>query len=246
MTMIKLCLALIFAGLRPNLWAAETGDSCAACHRTMEGVGYLEHNFNDWEKSVHAKAGVGCSACHGGNPQAKDKSTAHAGLKRSTDSGSPVYFTNIPATCGTCHQPELKAFQKSVHYRELERSGRGPNCVSCHGSMANHVLAPRDLELTCTLCHQRPTQASATMIALGNAGTALKRLEKALGEARDKRLEVAPQERDYQGLRDLHRRAQKDWHTFHMAPVLQTAHEIARRSTTALNEIHLKEQQQKP
>lgn len=225
---------------------AERESSCVACHRLIGGVRYLEHTFADWEQSVHAKAGVRCEACHGGNPQAPGKAAAHDGLKPSTASGSPVYFTRVPTTCGACHQAEYKAFQKSVHYQELQRSGRGPNCVSCHGSMANHVLAPRDLEQTCTLCHRQPTGASATMIALNNAGTSLGRLEKALKESQAKRFEVAQQDREYRSLKELHRHALEDWHTFRMAQGLKTSQEITRRVTTALNELRLKEQQQQP
>src|ERR1019366_2504565 len=174
----------------------------------------LEHDFADWSQSVHAKAGISCEACHGGNPLAKDAAEAHKGLKPSTDPMSPVYFTHIPATCGTCHAAEFKAFQKSAHFKELESSGRGPNCVSCHGSMANRILAPRDLELTCNLCHRKPTQASATMMAMGNAGTSLDRLKKMLDEARARHVDIASQEKAYTEAMALYHRALADWHTF--------------------------------
>lgn len=236
----------ISAALVLDAFGSDRNSSCIACHRTIEGVSYLEHNLIDWEHSVHAKAGVNCEACHGGNPLQKDKEAAHAGLKPSTDPDSPVYFTRIPATCGACHQAEYKAFQKSAHYRQLERSGRGPNCVSCHGSMANHVLAPRDLEMSCILCHQQPTKARATILALTHAGSSLKRLERALTEARAKRVDVATQERAYRDARELHRRALEDWHTFRLSEVLKSSQEVTRQAATALNEVRLKEQQQKP
>ena len=230
-------------------WAGETAPpagsgSCVACHRTVEGVTYLEHNFADWEKSIHAKAKVVCEACHIGDSSQKEKAKAHVGMLSSTDSRSPVYFTRIPTTCGTCHSAELKAFQRSSHYRELEKSGRGPNCVTCHGSMANHVLAPRELEMTCTLCHRRPTQAYATLMALNNAGLSLKRLEDSLAGARSAKLEVAQQEREHQKAQGLYRKALTDWHTFKMRSVLKAAQEVTRACATAANELQIKGLQQ--
>src|ERR1035438_2359206 len=114
------CAGLFFSMASCGAFAAESGSSCVTCHRTISGVNYLEHDFADWTQSVHAKANVSCEACHGGNPAAQDIHEAHKGLKPSTDKSSPVYFTHIPATCGTCHEAEFKAFQKSAHYQELE------------------------------------------------------------------------------------------------------------------------------
>ena len=241
-----LCAGLIISVWFAAVSSADSPSSCVTCHRTVAGVKYLEHDFADWSQSVHAKAGISCEACHGGNPLAKDAAEAHKGLKPSTDPMSPVYFTHIPATCGTCHAAEFKAFQKSAHFKELESSGRGPNCVSCHGSMANRILAPRDLELTCNLCHRKPTQASATMMAMGNAGTSLDRLKKMLDEARARHVDIASQEKAYTEAMALYHRALEDWHTFKMIEVLKTSQDITKRANTAMNEVRLKEQQQKP
>jgi hypothetical protein len=237
----------LFLFLAPGgVFAADGGNSCVTCHRTISGVNYLEHNFADWTQSVHAKAGVTCEACHGGNPSAPDVQGAHKNLKPSTDKASPVYFTHIPATCGTCHQAEYKAFQKSAHYHELERSGRGPNCVTCHGSMANHILAPRDMDESCNLCHKEPTQAFATMMALNNAAHSVARLAKALEDARGKGIQTTSQEQVYQDIKTLDGRAREDWHTFKMPQVLNTSQEITKRVNVAINELKLKEQQKKP
>ena len=228
------------------LWAAGKDSSCITCHRTVSGVKYLEHDFADWEHSVHAKAGISCDACHGGNAAETDAAKAHQGMKPSTDPTSPVYFTKIPATCGTCHQAEYKAFQKSAHFEELQRTGRGPNCVSCHGSMANHILAPRDMELSCSLCHKKPTQAVGTLLALNNAANSVARLDKALEEVRGKHVEASRQEQEYKELQALEMRAREDWHTFNMKQVLATSQDITKRANVAMNELKLKEQQQKP
>lgn len=223
--------------------AADQVPSCVSCHGAAEGVPYMEHNFTEWANSIHGKAGVSCDQCHGGNPRRTDKAGAHAGMLSSKDSGSPVYFTRVPATCGACHKPEFSAFKRSVHYQELQRSGRGPNCVTCHGSMATNVLSPRDIEMGCTLCHRKPTNAYVTLIALGNASTALKQLVEALHRGDEWKLDVAAQRKEYQAAAALHRRALESWHTFDMPKVLEIAQEVTRRAKAALNEIHLKEQQ---
>lgn len=240
------CAGLLLIGWSCQAQAEQSPNSCISCHKTITGVNYLEHDFADWEQSIHAKAGVTCEACHGGNPSTKDAAQAHKGLKPSTNPASPVYFTHVPATCGACHQAEFRAFQKSAHFKELERAGRGPNCVTCHGSMANHILASRDLEASCNLCHKQPTQAFATMMSLNNASISVTRLAKALDEARAKHVNIASQEQAYQEIKDLDLHAREDWHTFKMPQVLKTSQEITKRVNTAINELKLKEQQQKP
>lgn len=235
------CAGLFVVFLTASSPAAD--NSCAVCHKSIVGVNYLEHNFSDWSQSVHAKAGIQCDACHGGNASAANARDAHQGMKSSTDPASPVYFTAVPATCGACHVAEYKAFQKSAHFKELQTSGRGPNCISCHGSMANQILSPRDLELTCNLCHRKPTQAFATMLALNNAGASMKRVKQALDRAREAHLEIAAQEKASAETQALYQRALEDWHTFKMPEVLKTSQEIVKRANTVLNEIRLKEQQ---
>lgn len=217
--------------------------SCVSCHQGATGVAYVQHDFADWSASAHAKDGVACQACHGGNPEGKDKAAAHAGMLAAKDPKSLVYYTNVPGTCGGCHQNELKAFKKSAHFKELNRSGRGPNCVTCHGSMANHVLAAKDLEMTCTLCHRRPTQAYATKLMLDNAKASLRRLDAALKDAKGKNLEVAQQDKEYREALDVDRRALEDWHTFQMERVLASARDVVSRVNKAVSEIQVKAQQ---
>ena len=214
--------------------------SCVECHRKSQGVAYLQHNLEDWEGSRHAALGVTCQACHGGDPAAAEKGKAHRGMLPSTDVHSRVYYTAIPATCGACHEREYRAFQKSAHYRELQNSGKGPNCVTCHGSMANVVLSPSDLERTCTICHRRPTLAYATLLSLNNAGRALKRLTEELATARAKGVDAAQQEQERREAATLHGRALEDWHTFKMSNVLTESQDVTKRAIDASNELGLK------
>ncbi len=133
--------------------AQRPRNTCVACHSLQSGNTEGGHGFAAWKSSPHAAAGVTCEACHGGNPAAADPAEAHQGVKRSSDQASRVYFTRVPSTCGQCHASEAGYFRSSVHYARLESDGRGPNCVTCHGSMATRVLTPDSALGTCTACH---------------------------------------------------------------------------------------------
>jgi hypothetical protein len=223
---------------------AKPANLCVTCHRTAGGVPYLQHTYSDWGQSPHARAGVTCEACHGGDPAQKETAAAHEGMLPSTNERSRVYYTRLPASCGECHKPEFAAFKKSAHYRELRTSGKGPNCITCHGSMANAVPTPQELETTCTLCHRRPTQAYATLLSLNNAGAALRRLEAGLAQARAALTNVGPQEAEYQQALLLHQNALQDWHTFLMPEVLRASQKVVKTAASAENELILKGPQQ--
>lgn len=217
-------------------WAAGAAraaeSSCVSCHRKSGGKSALAHDFKDWETSAHGRAAVSCESCHGGNPMAAGKAEAHAGVLRSTEKKSPLYFTAIPATCGACHAPEADAFMASAHYKELKRDGRGPNCVTCHGAMANHVIAPRDMEMTCTLCHRDPTKAYGARMALDSAGVMVKRLEAAAAKAKG-----AAGGADLAEARKLLAAARVQWHTFDMAKVIETTAAAKRRASDGLKAL---------
>ena len=128
-------------------------NTCVACHSLQSGNTEGGHGFAAWKSSPHAGAGVTCEACHGGNPAAADPAEAHQGVKPSSDQASRVYFSRVPLTCGQCHASEAGYFRSSVHYARLQSDGRGPNCVTCHGSMATRILTPDSALGTCTACH---------------------------------------------------------------------------------------------
>ena len=131
----------------------NAGSQCVGCHGGLSDTTGAGHGFAAWRKSPHAAAGVGCEACHGGDPAARDRAAAHRGVAVSTDPESRVYFVRIPDTCGRCHASEVGYFRTSIHYARLRADGRGPNCVTCHGAMATSVLTPERLLQTCSACH---------------------------------------------------------------------------------------------
>lgn len=169
-------VATLFSGAWARPGWAQGASQCAACHARLAESSGAGHGFAAWRGSPHAGAGVGCEACHGGNAAAADRETAHRGIRRSSDHGSPVYFTRVPETCGRCHAAELAYFRSSIHYARLKSDGRGPNCVTCHGSMATSLLSPEQMLRTCSACHvrdgiappERPRE-SAQVLALARA-----------------------------------------------------------------------------
>jgi predicted CXXCH cytochrome family protein len=114
-----------------------------------------------------------CASCHG----------AH-GIRPVSDAQSPVYATNVAATCATCHaDPQHMAgykdeagaplattqyadYQKSVHYEALTKSGdlSAPTCNDCHG---NHGATPPGVDSivnVCGTCHAVFAQKFATSV----------------------------------------------------------------------------------
>jgi len=92
-----------------------------------------------------------CSSCHG----------VHKILPLS-DSASPIYYENIPHTCGQCHQAIAKEFAESVHGLAVKQGLRdAPVCTDCHGehaiespAVATAPTAPRNVAVeTCGRCH---------------------------------------------------------------------------------------------
>ncbi len=135
----------------PTPHVSLSDNTCVNCHRGLTVT--VGHTFADWEGSSHAQAGVACQDCHGGDATKSHREQAHQGVRSSRDPESPLYFTQLPQTCGSCHNTEWQLFQQSVHYAQLRQSGRGPNCVTCHGAMATTVLQPTELVTTCGACH---------------------------------------------------------------------------------------------
>ncbi len=162
---------------------AQAGLECTACHQDLAGVEDWPHPETlqkvdcsachdkamlDWTGSVHGKAArdkgdldaAGCADCHGSHYILPVK-----------DPQSPVYPSNLPATCLRCHadsslglkhegmgKPEKASlYLGSVHAQALEKRGLviSATCASCHGS---HNIQPLDKFLeniprTCGECH---------------------------------------------------------------------------------------------
>lgn len=138
----------------------ERGVTCSlACHEDKIR-NLTTSNYQQWSESLHAMKGVACDSCHGGDPTQATEEKAHAGLKNTTDPGSPVYYTNVPATCGKCHSQELANFENSTHYQRLESLQLAPTCTTCHVPHTFTVLSPEDFRTTCGTCHSVYTKVA--------------------------------------------------------------------------------------
>ncbi|MDO8526595.1 MAG: multiheme c-type cytochrome [Deltaproteobacteria bacterium] len=209
----SICLVFLFSSDRA--WGKN---SCISCHQEQTQSKRLEHNYADWKKSIHASKGIGCDACHGGHSDTFNPVNAHEGVLSSRDKNSPIYFQNIPKTCGQCHVEELKEFQKSVHYKLLEDSGKGPNCLTCHGSMATTILAHSQLDQTCSLCHGKPIQAAKALSLIQSIKNSLDVLQKKKGQYENKEKITEFWAR--------YREIQKKWHSFDIAALTNKSKEL--------------------
>jgi len=121
---LVLCILL----LAPGVLQAE---DCLQCHREK-----TPGAVRIWEKSAHARAGIGCAACHGND---------HG---RIDDGEAPVDM----AICGTCHEAALKEHRGSRHGMGLH-SGWG----------CTRNLPQRD-KSECRFCHQEGSTRPVTQV----------------------------------------------------------------------------------
>jgi hypothetical protein len=60
----------------------------------------------------------------------------------------------VPQFCGKCHLGIMKSYLESDHGKALMATGRGPNCILCHGF---HNIQKANIEIInenlCGLCH---------------------------------------------------------------------------------------------
>ncbi len=134
--------------------AEPQGSRCAACH--FENFFDVPQPFRlgEWEQSAHARHGVGCEKCHGGDPTTTHRVEAHRGVISSHNPGSGVAPANLPLTCGQCHTGPRRAFSHSRHDQLLQQGDpRAPTCSTCHGAMTALLLSPSTLEAQCARCH---------------------------------------------------------------------------------------------
>jgi hypothetical protein len=171
--LLLLCFVFTFSA-PANAAQGKMENSCVSCHSQLPGSSFVGTKSHSWKGSIHQKHGVTCDKCHGGNPLAGGKQEAHAGVYGSSNPRSTIYYKNIPSTCGKCHGGEFYKFTQSLHYRMLETQGKGPDCVTCHGSMVTTVLSPDNVATVCERCHNErigvfpyiPQKARAVLLLL--------------------------------------------------------------------------------
>jgi len=201
----------------------KTGNSCVHCHSQLPGSSFVGVKSHSWTGSIHQKHGVTCDKCHGGDPRAPEQKEAHAGVLGSGNPGSPVYFKNIPSMCGKCHEAEFYKFTQSLHYKRLELTGKGPECVTCHGSMVTSILTPDTIAAVCERCHNErmgvfpyvPQKAKAVLLLLMESSALLDAEAKLYHPA-----EGTGQARALRDARSSLRAARLDWHKFELEAII--------------------------
>jgi len=217
-------MLLVMVSLLPASGVKGDENSCVSCHSKLPTDTFVGSNFLDWKNSIHEEYGVTCDNCHGGSPKAKEREVAHKGVYKSGDPRSTVYYRNVPATCGGCHEEVYLEFIQSNHYRKLEKTGSGPTCGTCHGSRATWIITPQNLKTICTNCHNErtgtmlhaPDEARTLLLALNQSASLHDLLGRMAGEgekgnAQD-RLKAADSKVD---------RARIVWHSFDLEAVSQ-------------------------
>jgi hypothetical protein len=142
---------------------------CIQCHAVQPAQ--FSQPVRLWQTSIHAEHGIGCNACHGGDPMDSAQAMSPARGFR----GVPIP-TAIPSLCGGCHMGVSRHYMNSAHGRTLGKGG--PTCVTCHGS---HDIKSASLDIisrkNCSTCH---TFEKARLIrsAMLKRDTMLKAIEK--------------------------------------------------------------------
>lgn len=125
--------------------AGQTVIVCIQCHAGQSAQ--FSQPVKLWQASTHAEHGIGCNACHGGDPMDSAQSMSPARGFR----GVPTP-TAIPSLCGGCHMGVTKHYNDSAHGRTIGKGG--PTCVTCHGS---HDIQKASLDIIskkkCSACH---------------------------------------------------------------------------------------------
>jgi hypothetical protein len=155
------------AGAAP---AASATDSCVECHAQLDEP-RLSDPVRGFASDVHARRGLGCAGCHGGDPKDADITAMDPdkGFK-----GVPAR-SGVATMCATCHanaefmkhynpRPyifSLAEWKTSVHCKkEAEGDQRVATCTSCHGvhGILSHrdpksPVYPTNVPRTCARCH---------------------------------------------------------------------------------------------
>jgi hypothetical protein len=155
----------ILSGYNPEsrVYPLNVASTCAICHADPKLVKKYHIPVSDplaaYEKSVHGTAVLSeknfdaatCVSCHGGHD-----------IRSLGDSSSPIFWKNVPETCGQCHGDIYEQFTESVHGTGVAQGLRdAPVCTDCHGehTVKSHtdptspVHPLRVAAATCERCH---------------------------------------------------------------------------------------------
>lgn len=228
--------------------AARAGwenNQCVTCHENEQLPISLGHSFDEWRASEHARSGVSCEKCHGGDATIKDKAAAHKNVLPASDAKSLVSPTHIAATCGGCHAKELEAYSTTVHAKQVATNGQGATCFTCHGSMATSLPSPLELNARCSVCHKKPIQAQVALAMLASTRIQLHKTSGAVEKTKTTDPEwYADAHRRFLDLERKYRDLEPAWHTFNVDLVVEQSRTLLKLSKLLDEEVavrsHLK------
>ena len=158
---------LVLACMMFSQSSAYAGDQCVTCHEALEDA-----PSKLFKHDVHARKGLSCADCHGGNSRTDDMEAAMS--KKEGFIGVPK-GDDISKTCAGCHADaeamrkygsqlptnQWENLQASVHGK-LSTTGKEHivQCTTCHSAHGvAHVkdpaspVYPLNVVKTCTKCH---------------------------------------------------------------------------------------------
>ncbi|MFN8178928.1 MAG: cytochrome c3 family protein [bacterium] len=162
----------VLAGARASFadGAVPVGDRCAACHAELGDSTMDVATF--YAVDVHARAGLSCADCHGGDPKSDDQDVAMS--KKAGYRGAPGPL-EVPDFCGRCHGDpgymrrhnpdlpvdQLSLYRTSAHGKANAAGNRDvATCVSCHTTHtirppteSKSSVHPTQVAHTCGRCH---------------------------------------------------------------------------------------------
>jgi predicted CXXCH cytochrome family protein len=155
-------------------------DQCLMCHTALG-----DQPSQLFARDIHAKKGVGCVDCHGGDASSDDQEKAMNPLSGFT--GVPK-GDRISEVCGACHSHadrlgtfgsrlptgQLEMLKAGVHGKSSLTGGqRLAECTTCHGAHGivsvhdpRSPVYPLNVVKTCTRCHANATYMRAYNLKL--------------------------------------------------------------------------------
>ena len=149
--MVKILMTswLMAAVLLASAWA-EKSDTCISCHQAADDED-LRAPVEGMALDVHARHGLTCADCHGGDPTSDDVDESMDPDKGYV--GAPERG-EVPQFCGKCHKDaaymrefnpgirvdQVDLYWTSIHGKKLlDGDGKVATCTDCHG---HHGILP--------------------------------------------------------------------------------------------------------
>ena len=109
--------------------AKEVDETCLKCHAAAHP---------DFDRSPHAKAGVGCTSCHSVHASKSEK----------------LLKASQPTLCFQCHADQRSQFNMPFHHKVNEGLVKCNDCHDVHGTFnPSNLRSTADQSAVCTKCH---------------------------------------------------------------------------------------------